>query len=177
MYFKITDKESETYKKLYELRSEELKMEADNEAAVKKLIGDDWTTFLGYPGQQNFGRVTLYEGFEFKHPENLPPKTWKLDKKHGDKGIYVPDSRTKHGREIKEALNNLPTSSVKKVFSILGCELSGRFTFPYVEICKDGAIVFLMSDRYSKDIRKFPEIVEITGREFDELRGYKEDNE
>ena len=54
MFYKITNKESELYKKLHELRSKELKIEKENDAAVKKLVGDDWDHFSGWLGQQNF---------------------------------------------------------------------------------------------------------------------------
>ena len=91
MFYKITDQESELYKKLHELRSNELKIEKENDAAVKKLVGDDWDHFSGWLGQQNFFRVTIYSGFAFKHPENLTPKTWKKHKEYDD--IYVPDRR------------------------------------------------------------------------------------
>ena len=45
MFYKITNKESELYKKLHELRSKELKIEKENDAAVKQLVGDDWDHF------------------------------------------------------------------------------------------------------------------------------------
>ena len=106
MYYKITDKESKLYKQLHELRSKELKIEKENKAAVKKLVGDDCDHFSGWLGQQNFFRVTTYSGFAFKHPENLPPKTWKKHKEYPD--IYVPDRRTKNGKAIAEALDSLP---------------------------------------------------------------------
>lgn len=109
MFYKITNKESELYKKLHELRTNERKIDKENNAAVKQLVGDDWDHFSGWEGQQNFHRVTMYSGFAFKHPENLQPKTWKKHKEYED--IYVPDRRTKNGRAIAEALDDLPHSS------------------------------------------------------------------
>lgn len=169
MFYKITNKDSELYKTLYELRTGELEIEKQNKEAVHRLVGDDWTCFVGYNGQQNHFRCTQYHGFEFKHPENLPPKTWKLDPKFADKGVYIPDKRTKNGRRIAEALNNLPHSSIIKVFSILECELNGCFAYPYIEICENGAIVVYMSDKYDLE-NKFADLTEITQKEFYKLQ-------
>ena len=168
MYYKIIDKESDLYKRLHELRTKELEIERNNEKLVKEIVGDDWTYFSGNSGQQNFERCTQYKGFQFNHPENLPPKTWVLDKVYGDKGVYVPNNRTKAGREIKEKLSNLPHSSLIDVFRLLKCEMYGRFTFPYVEICDSGEIVIYMSDRYDLE-SKFKEVVEITKHDAEEL--------
>ena len=166
MFYKITDKESGLYKKLHELRSNELKIDKENNSAVKKLVGDDWDRFSGWKGQQNFHRVTMYSGFAFKHPENLPPKTWKKHKEYED--IYVPDRRTKNGRAIAEALNDLPHSSVIYVFEILEMEMPGRFVFPYIEICDDETIVLFVDDKFEIE-KKFKELVEITKKEANEL--------
>ena len=166
MYYKITDKESKLYKQLHELRSKELKIEKENKAAVKKLVGDDCDHFSGWLGQQNFFRVTTYSGFAFKHPENLPPKTWKKHKEYPD--IYVPDRRTKNGKAIAEALDSLPHSSVISVFEILEMELRGQFNFPYIEICDDETIVLFVDDKLDLE-KKFNEVVEVTKREANEL--------
>lgn len=166
MFYKITDKESKLYKQLHELRSKELKIEKENDAAVKHLVGDDWDYFSGWGGQQNFFRVTTRTGFAFKHPENLPPKTWKKDKELHD--IYVPDRRTKNGKSIAKALDNLPHSSVISVFEILEMGLPGQFKFPYIEICDDETIVLFVDDKFDLE-KKFHEVVEITKKEANEL--------
>lgn len=167
MYYKITNKDSELYKELHELRTKELELEESNKEAVHIVVGDDWECFLGHCGQQNYWRVTQYTGFAFKHPDRLPPKTWMQHKEHSD--IYVPDTRTKNGKVIKKFLNELPCSSIRDVFKILGCELGGRFTFPFVEIGKDGVIAVYMSDRFDSNLRKINDLIEITSREFEQL--------
>lgn len=169
MYYKIINKDSDIYKQLYVLREKERKIEESNNKLVMELVGQDFTRFIGSVGQQNFERVTTYSGFEFKHPEKLPQKVWVLDKQYGDKGCYVPNRRTKAGREMLERLRNLPHSSIIDVFTILGCNLSGRFTFPYVEIGKDDVIVLYMSDRFDDVLSKNKDIIEITKREFEEI--------
>ena len=162
MFYKIRNKESELYKKLHELRTKEKEIDKKNAATVRQLVGDDWGHFSGWLGQQNFHRVTTYSGFAFKHPENLPPKTWKKHKEYED--IYVPDRRTKNGRAIDEALDNLPHSSVIYVFEILQIEMPGRFVFPYVEICDDGTIVLFVDDKFDLE-KKFQDVIEITKKE------------
>lgn len=169
MYYKITNKNSNVYKQLYNLRKKEREIEESNEKLVKELVGQNFTHFIGMAGQQNLKRVTQYSGFEFKHPEKLPPKVWVLDEKYGDKGCYIPNRRTKAGREMLEKLRTLPHSSIIDVFRILKCEMLGRFVFPYVEIGNDDVIVFYMSDRYDDVLSKNKDIIEITKREFEEL--------
>lgn len=167
MYYKIVDKNSKLYKDLYNLRKEELEIERKNKEAIKEVIGSDWESFLGQCGQQNYWRVTTYTGFAFKRPDRLPEKTWKQHKEYHD--IYVPDTRTKNGKQMKKFLEELKRSSITKVFSILGCELCGQFTFPFVEIGKDDIIVFYMSERFNDTLRKNKDIIEITSKEFDEI--------
>ena len=169
MYYKIINTDSNVYKQLYDLRTKEQEIEKNNKKIVKELIGQDFTHFIGNAGQQNFNRVTQFTGFEFKHPEKLPPKVWVLDKQYGDKGGYVPNRRTKAGREMLEKLRTLPHSSIIEVFRILKCELSGHFIFPYVEIGKDDVIVLYMSDRFDETLSKNKDIIEITKKEFDEI--------
>ena len=166
MYYKITNRECDVYKKLHTLRSKEIQIEQDNLQAVRNLVGDDWSTYLGHVGQQNFLRVTDYEGFAFRHPENLPAKTWK-EHKEGH-GVYVPDLRTKKGREMKKALNGLKYSSVVRVYEIFGLDLFGHFIFPFVEICPDETIVIYFDDKTDL-CEKFTEIEEITKKVFYEL--------
>ena len=169
MYYKIINKDSDVYKQLYELRKKEQQIEESNKKLVMELVGQDFTYFIGKAGQQNYERVTQYSGFEFKHPEKLPPKVWVLDEKYGDKGCYIPNRRTKAGREMLEKLRTLPHSSIIEVFRILNCEMSGRFAFPYVEIGKDDVIVLYMSDRFDDVLSKNKDIIEITKREFEEI--------
>lgn len=167
MYYKVENKDSRLYKSLYELRAKELEIEKSNNEAVKNIVGNDWDNFLGQDGQQNYWRVTQYTGFAFKHPDRLPPKTWKQHKEHS--GFYVPDARTKNGKIIKKFLDELPHSSINSVFKILGCELGGLFIFPFIEIGKNDVIVVYMSDRFDNNLRNLKDLVEITSKEFEQL--------
>lgn len=77
MYYKIENKESEVYKKLYELRKKEIQFEKDNVKAIEEKTGLTWESFLGYAGQQNFNRVTQFTGFNFKEIDKIDSKIWK----------------------------------------------------------------------------------------------------
>ena len=166
MYYKITNKESEVYKKLHEMRSNEIQFESDNIKAIQEKIGNlEWSGYLGISGQQNFGRVTHYSGFNFKDPSKVNLKTWKIDK--DNPSIFIPNLRTKSGREMSQFLSNgLKRSSYSKVCNILNIARLGRFTFPFVEICSDVIILYLDEKHRPSD----ENIIEITSKEFEELR-------
>lgn len=173
MFYKITNTESKVYKELFALRKEEISIERKNREEVKKVVGCDWDEYLGCKGQQNFWRVTLYSGFAFKHPDRLPAKTWKQHKEYPH--IYIPNTRTKLGRQMQSFLGNLPHSSFIKVLSILECPIDGRVVFPYVEIGCGDVIVLYMGDRYDEILSKNKDIIEITKREFNEIRSVEQE--
>lgn len=160
MYYKITNKESEVYHKLYAMRSEELQFEEDNKKAITEKTALSWSKFLGRSGQQNFGRVTYYSGFVFDEPEKADTKIWKKQDKIGNG--FVPNLRTKSGREMKDFLNNgLKSHWYGDVYDALGLEHpDGRFTFPFVSICGEVVILFIDNDIDN------PDIIEITKTEF-----------
>lgn len=165
MYYKIENKESEVYKKLHEQRTKEEQMELKNTASIIEKTGLNFTNFFGRRGQQNFRRVTSYSGFEFTEPEKVDLKIWKRHKEHTE--IFVPNTRTKLGREMQEFLNNgLEGSRYDVINDILGLEDLRRFTFPFVEIVGEKIILYV-DDQYDLNDK---DIIEITKREFNELR-------
>ncbi len=165
MYYKIENKESEVYKKLHEQRTKEQQMELKNIASIIEKTGLNFTQFFGRRGQQNFRRVTFYNGFEFTEPEKVDLKIWKRDKEYTE--IFVPNTRTKLGREMQEFLNNgLEGSMYGIINDILGLETLPRFTFPFVEIIGE-KIIIMVDDQYDLDDK---DIIEITKREFEEAR-------
>jgi hypothetical protein len=166
MYYKIINKESEVYKKLHELRTKERQIRKDNEKAIEEKTGLKWKIFLGDNGQQNFRRVPQYNGFKFTEPDKVDLKIWKLHEEH--KEIYIPNRKTKLGREMDEfLLNGLKGSIYRKVFSILKLPSPiRRFSLPFVEIVKgDIIILFLGDDQEPKD----KNVIEITLKEFNKL--------
>jgi hypothetical protein len=132
MYYKITDKESNVFQQLYELLKQEKLKKSDNEIALKAKIGLTFKTFLGEPGQQKFNRLPEYYGFKFLEPSDLiDERIWKKDKEHPE--IYIPNRRTKAGREMLAFLDNgLKKSYYGKVFEILKLKHDRRFTFPAI---------------------------------------------
>lgn len=165
MYYKIENKESEVYKKLHEQRIKEEQMELKNTTSIIEKTGLNFTNFFGRRGQLNFRRVTSYSGFEFTEPEKVDLKIWKRDKEHNE--IFVPNTRTKLGREMQEFLNNgLEGSRYDIINDILGLEHLRRFTFPFVEIVGEKIILYV-DDQYDLNDK---DIIEITKREFNELR-------
>ena len=162
MYYKIENKDCKVYQQLHELRTNELQIEKDNISAIENKTDLKWVNSFGNHGQQNFRRVTSYKGFAFNDPSKVDLKIWKQHKE--EKTVYVPNTRTKLGREMDEFLRNgLQGSNFNKVIKILDLPDLRRFTFPFVDIASDGTIyLFLGEDHEPKD----KNIIEITKREF-----------
>jgi hypothetical protein len=163
MYYKIENKDCEVYKKLHDLRSKENLMQKENEESICKKVGLEYQKFYGYSGQQQFTRVTTYKGFQFKEPEKIDPKIWKQSKERSD--IFVPNKKTKDGKEMSEFLFHLQKSCVYDVFDLLELPHLGRFTFPYLEI-SNGLIILYLDDKHEPVDEN---IIEITKKEFDVL--------
>lgn len=162
MYYKITDKESELYKKLHELRTRELAIEERNRKAVIDKVGLEWDGIYGRVGQQHVSRVSTYSGFSFKDKTKVDPKVWVWQPSIDG---FLPNKRTSKGKEMAGFLRDLETSSVFKLFSILGFEFPERFTYPVVDICDETIVLFTGSIELTD-----PCAIEITSVEFKELR-------
>ncbi len=162
MYYKITDPEREDFKKFKELREKELAMEARNQEKVKERVGG-FASLYGHLGQQNVRRVTQYKGFVFEDGHE-PDKSLL---KHLKDGIWVPNRRTKKGRDLDEfLLNGLEGSFYDEPYEILGMERPrGQFTFPYVEAFDTVVILWFGP---GKEIRRRG-LTEITKKEFEEI--------
>ena len=161
MYYKITNTECEVYKKLHEMRTEEVAMNAENERMIRAKVVLDWDRFYGGNNQQNFHRVQMYGGFCFKEHDKVDLKIWKKHKE--DDNTYVPNIRTKAGKEISNFLEkSLQKSDFRKPFKILDIDYGRRVTFPFVEIV-GGTILLYLSDRHQP---KDENVIEITSREF-----------
>jgi hypothetical protein len=164
MYYKIENKECEVYKKLFALRILELQITEDNIAAIEEKTGLKWESFVGQSGQQNLRRTNQYYGFKFTEPEKVDLKIWQPYKEN--KEFFVPNKRTKLGREMAEfLLNELKGSRYSAVWDILNLKHIGRFTFPFVEICGDLIIVYLDQKQVPKD----ENLIEITSVEADKI--------
>ena len=105
MYYKLIDKESALYKKLYDMRVKELQIEKDNVERIKQRYPKWNDQFLGRKGQQNFDRVTRYRGLGFDSEQDVDPKEFKPSKDY--KGLYEPNRRTKKGQRVQSLLLRL----------------------------------------------------------------------
>lgn len=168
MYYKIENKECEVYKKLYELRISEIEMKKQNEISIQEKIGElKYRKFFGDGGQQNFSRLPQYTGFAFLNTDSVNPKIWKLHETH--EGLYVPNKKTKLGREMYDFLSNgLKSSSFQKVFDVFNLDIvgNGRFVLPYLEIVENDFLILYLDDRQEPNE---PNLIEITKKEFDTL--------
>lgn len=169
MYYKIINKESEIYKKLYELRSKELSTAKDNLEKIEAKVGLKFDKNLGYPGQ-TFHRIRRYIGFEFVEPDKIDKNIWKEAPENP--GIYIPNRRFAKGREMAEFLASLPCGTFSEVFEIFGFRLHGRFYHPYVEIVGDVIILFLDDKHEPND----DNVIEITKKEFNQLSDDENDS-
>lgn len=167
MFYKIENQECDVYKKLHELRRKEEQIELKNIASIIEKTGLKWENSFGRRGQQNFRRVSSFNGFEFTEVEKVDLKTWKRHKEHNE--IFVPNTRTKLGREMQEFLSNgLEGSNFNTVIEILKLEDLRRFTFPYIEIAGKTITIYLDDNHEPKD----ENVIEITKKEFNEYRDY-----
>lgn len=162
MYYKLIDKKCEKYKKLYEMRKNEMRIEKENEAAILKRFPDWNGTFIGRKGRKTFLRVSTYSGLAFNNPDRLDAKEWKEHKDHP--GVYIPNRRTKSGREIRAfLLYGLQGGSFFEFCDIVGVDIIGSFTFPYMGIGPDEALFFYFDDRFGP----LGDFIEITQGEFE----------
>ena len=167
MYYKITNKESEVYKRLHALRTEELAIGERNKKAIMDKIPYKWTKFVGSVGQQNFLRTTQYFAFKFEEPEKVDMNVWKRHKEYPE--CFVPDCRRKAGKDMKMFIDSLEKSSFFDLEEILGTHHRGKFTLPFLEIAGDTLILFIDEKFEPKGV----DFIEITKREFEELRTNK----
>lgn len=165
MYYKIENKDCDVYKSLHALRTDELRMEEDNRKKIDEKTGLTYQHMYGHRGQSGMNRVTDFVGFAFHETDKVCLKTWKEHKEH--KGLYVPNAKTKQGREMKHFLSyELEKSVYKRLLDVLNIKnQSGRFQIPYMEIFGETIVLRLDDDHALFD----ENVVEITQREAIEI--------
>ena len=164
MYYKILNQESEVYQKLQSLLIEEDAMQKRNEDAVNEKVKLKYSQVLGVSRTRSVYRVQQFEGFNFYDDSKIDPKIWVEFKSHP--GIYVPNRRTKLGREMAEFLRNIEHSWMDKVFEIaLNREIfivDGSYRIP-ICVQRDEVIYLGLDDQFNVEN---PDIIEITKTEF-----------
>ena len=164
MYYKIVNKDSEIYQKLFDLRQKEYQINEENLKEIKEKIGLKFDSYFGHNQNSSFIRTKRYIGFVFKEPEKVNLKIWKKYDK--DEKTFIPNKRTKLGREMFNFLENLKISTFTEVTDILGIDiLSIRFTYPIMEIYDDIILLYLDGFQQVND----ENIIEITSKEFQEI--------
>lgn len=164
MYYKMINTDSPKYKELRAFRENEIKIEAENKKNIQDIVKLDFDKFKGRQGQSSFERVTRWSGFLFKEPEKVDCNVWRKDPENT--GGYLPNKRTKQGREMAQKLESMPRSSFFSFIELLGIEMIGRFSFPYLFICGD-TLLFYIDDAFEP---KDGDFIEITKKEFEETR-------
>lgn len=172
MYYKVVNKESEVYKKLRDQREKELAAEKRNEEKLNELLGFEFQSFYGRMGVQNLHRVNRYTAF-VPVDVSLVTKAVRLSKDYKDG--YVPNLRTKAGRELQKFLSNgMESFNFRQVLKILGCEtFYGRFTIPFMMMVED--VILLYLDERNVPIQE--DVIEITRTEFDGFLKRKKKND
>lgn len=165
MHYKIVNKDCSLYKELHALRTKELEIGKKNIELIEEKVGQKFNSFLGSNSQQTVLRVPQYIGFEFEDNTKLDPKVWIKHKDH--EHILVPNKKTKAGKEMHTFLRSeLGNSFYNNVFDILGVDVSGNFTFPYLQIAGEILLLYIGDDIDPKNDK----LIEITRKEFIELQ-------
>jgi hypothetical protein len=165
MYYKIENTECKVYKELFSMRQEEREIEKLNREAIEQRVQLEFKAYLGTSGQLNFRRVTQYDGFEFIDKGRVDRVIWIESKDYP--GVFVPNRRTKLGRDMNSfLLNGLKGSMYDKPLEILNLPQIPQFTFPFVEIVGE-VIIVMLDDRWEPSD---PNVVEITRKEFEAIR-------
>ena len=163
MFYKITNNESKTYKDLVELNNKEKEIENFNKNLIEEITdGLEWDSFKGYNRQVNLGRVLHVEAFHFTEPDKVDTNKWRTLKENNE--YYVPNKRTKDGKELAAKLKQQKQSSVYELFDILNLNIPNQFRFPQFFVLDD-IIVLYLDERF--DIHN-PDVVEITKTEFEQ---------
>lgn len=172
MYYKITKKSNKIYKKLRAVREKEIENEKKNRETVEKLIGFELTLFVGVTQQHSLDRMTSYSGFKFPDGVTPDPKVWVKSKKFPD--YYVPNRRTKVGREMAKSLHSLPSvSSSWDIWEAIGVKTPYRsFSIPALYLSGNGDVIIYLDDNMEPTDK---DVIEITRTEFNKtLEAYPE---
>lgn len=163
MFYKIVNSESKTYQDLIELNNKEKEIEDFNKKLIDEITdGLEWDSFKGYNRQVNLGRVLHVIAFHFTEPDKVDMKKWKPLKENNE--YYVPNKRTKVGKELATKLEQQKQSSVYKLFDILNLGIPNQFKFPQFFVLDD-IIVLYIDERF--EIHN-SDMVEITKTEFEQ---------
>lgn len=160
IFYKVTDKDSDLYKKC----SEFLQREAELRKAQKEAIEARVPKFKKYRGTKGFNRIVTYIGFVFDEPEKLDPKVWKTELVGGER-LSKPNKRTKRGKDMSHFLHSFETTNCWDVDRLLHIEkqiLNGQF-YPSDLFKHNDTIYIHLDAQYRKTFEQENEgVIEIT---------------
>lgn len=161
MFYKITNTESELYKKLKAHTDLKNEMQQKNIEKAKDLLGVDFTTFVN--SSNFFCRLPVIHGVQPQDPSKLPDCMREMK---GWPGVYEPDTRFKKGREMRDALLKLPNISGYDELKLLGLfKAEGRNIAPLIYE-NNGIVVLMVDDKYEFE---HEDALLITSKEFDKI--------
>lgn len=159
-YYKVTDQNSELFKK----SSEFLTMEDELRDKQRKAIEERVPKFTTYRGSRGFNRIIQYKGFVFEDVENIDPKVW-VTKLTDGKLCSTPNKRTKAGKEIDKFLKEFKRTTCWDVDKLLNIEkqcINGSF-YP-ADLFKHKDTIYITIDTQHMEMfeENNPDAVEIT---------------
>lgn len=163
MYYKLTNPQGETFRKLKELRTKEMDINRQNRLAIMKAAGHSFVEYIGSADQQTLNRTIIYEAFKFMKPQDLDPQVWQEDKEY--KGFYKPYGRTKTGRAMDDFIDNLPKSDFRMVLTALNLRHPHGISFklPYLALMNKDLLLLELDDYFRPTVTG---LTEITREEF-----------
>lgn len=164
-YYKVTDKESELYKKANKFLNMEQEFRNTQNAAVKAKV----PSFTLCQTETGFNRIAKYVGFVFEDQDNIDKKVWSTKTVDG-KPISYPNKRTKAGKEMAEFLENFKRTNCWDVDTLLNIQKTSKFrSFYPANLFKHNDCIYIMIDaRFHNDFEKNnADAVEITTGEMD----------
>ena len=171
MFYKIENKDCKVYQDLKALLDKEKSYNEYNRKVAEEVTkGLEWHKFVGQGTQCSFYRVRFYWGFVFTQPEKLNPKEWMPYKQMP--GSFIPNKRTKAGKDIQERLNKQKRSDLFCLEKILNISFLGRESFKFPQIfLKNDVIVMFLDEKHNPTDEN---IIEITSKEFKEILDIKD---
>lgn len=159
MYYKITNQESELFKKAKELMERIRTIDQKNRTLIRERV-EGVENLMGSHG---FNLTWSHAGVTFKRGF-VPPVEWKRHKKNPS--MFVPTGKTKEGKRLQQFFSELEGVSIMELLKLLNEDLPhGRITLPRV-YGSDRLILILLDEQHNP---KFPDLIEITRSEFTEL--------
>lgn len=160
VYYKVTDQNSELFKK----SSEFLQMEEELRANQKKVVEERVPKFTTYRGERGFHRIIRYKGFVFENVDDIDPKTW-VTKLVDGKMCSTPNKRTKVGKAMDQFLREFKRTTCWDVDRLLNIEkqrINGSF-YP-ADLFKHNDTIYLLIDTQHRKMfeENNPDAVEIT---------------